>query len=292
MPMDSLRSIRCAVAILALGAVCLSAQAERLVMSAAPPAADAPSPAYLAAVARWKGSLSAFADADKTLAPGTNGVLFVGSSTIRFWTHLAQDFRQLPVVINRGFGGSTMADCSLFVGELVVRYKPRHVLVYAGDNDLAEGRTPMQVLESFAYFSNTVRAALPDTRISYISVKPSPSREALLPKIRETNDIIAAYVKTLANSEYIDIFTPMLGADGRPRPELFLADRLHMNETGYRLWQTVISSHVTQDRTLAGVSSTVPALTTTEASAAIPPAVSPSPTLVAVPAPAGPVRKP
>jgi lysophospholipase L1-like esterase len=203
-----------------------------------------PSPDYTAAMTRWQGSLAAFADADKERLPDSDGVLFVGSSTIRFWTHLAQDFRQLPVVINRGFGGSTMADCSLFTRELVVRYKPRHVLVYAGDNDLAEGRTPQQVLESFARFATTVRDALPGTRISYISIKPSPLREALLPKIRVTNDIIAAYVRTLADSEYIDVFTPMMGADGRPRPEFFRGDRLHMNEEGYRLWQSIIVSHV------------------------------------------------
>lgn len=204
----------------------------------------ATSPEYAAAVSRWQGSLSAFDSADKERLPGEGGVLFVGSSTIRFWTHLAQDFREQPVVINRGFGGSTMADCSLFTRELVVRYKPRHVLVYAGDNDLAEGRTPLQVLDSFIRFARTVREELPDARISYISVKPSPSREALLPKIRETNNILSAYVRTLDNSEYIDIFTPMMGADNRPRADLFLGDRLHMNETGYRLWHSVIASHV------------------------------------------------
>ena len=277
--MKALRSFRFAITALCMGAVGFSVHAERLpapvVTTTALPAPRLvkPSPDYVAAVTRWKSSLSAFADADKNLAPGTDGVLFVGSSTIRFWTHLAQDFRQLPVVINRGFGGSTMADCSLFTGELVTRYKPRHVLVYAGDNDLAEGRTPLQVMESFAHFATTVRAALPDTRISYISVKPSPSRESLLPKIRETNNIIAAYIRTLGNSEYIDIFTPMLGADGRPRQELFLADKLHMNETGYRLWQTVISSHVLEGRALAGVSSTVPVLAATETASTPPPPV-------------------
>ena len=290
-PMTALRPVRFAIAALCMGVLGFGAQAERLPAPAlqapallSPRLIEQPSPEYAAAVTRWKSSLSAFADADKTLAPGTDGVLFVGSSTIRFWTHLAQDFRQLPVVINRGFGGSTMADCSLFTGELVTRYKPRHVLVYAGDNDLAEGRTPLQVMESFAHFASTVRAALPDTRISYISVKPSPSREALLPKIRETNNIIAAYIRTLGNSEYIDIYTPMLGADGRPRPELFLADKLHMNETGYRLWQTVISSHVMEGRTLAGVSSTAPVLTTTETTAA--------PASPAAPVAALPIRKP
>lgn len=275
--MKALRSFRFAIVALCMGATGFAARAERLpapfvaTTELPAPRLVEPSPDYVAAVTRWKSSLSAFADSDKNLAPGTDGVLFVGSSTIRFWTHLAQDFRQLPVVINRGFGGSTMADCSLFTGELVTRYKPRHVLVYAGDNDLAEGRTPLQVMESFAHFATTVRAALPDTRISYISIKPSPSRESLLPKIRETNSIIAAYIRTLGNSEYIDIFTPMLGTDGRPRQELFLADRLHMNETGYRLWQTVISSHVMEGRALAGVSSTVPVLAATETASTLPP---------------------
>jgi lysophospholipase L1-like esterase len=218
-----------------------------------PPAAlaVAPSPEYQAAMARWQGSLAAFANADRESLPATDGVLFVGSSTIRFWKHLAQDFSQLPVVINRGFGGSTMADCSLFARDLVVRYKPRHVLVYAGDNDLAEGRTPMQVMESFARFANTVREALPGVRISYISVKPSPSREVLLPRIRSTNAMIAAYIHTMTNADYIDTFTPMIGEDGRPRAELFLGDRLHMNEAGYRLWQSVIGAHVAAPDVLA-----------------------------------------
>jgi len=222
----------------------LAAQAEPLASSAPLATAASPSPAYSAARARWQGELSAFAAADRDRLPEPGGVVFVGSSTIRMWSRLAQDFSQQPVVVNRGFGGSTMADCSLFAADLVVRYKPRLVLVYAGDNDLAEGRTPLQVLESFAQFANTVRAELPDTRIAYISVKPSPSREKLLPAIRETNNVIGAYLKRLPNSDYIDIFTPMLAADGRPRPELFRGDRLHLNDEGYRLWQSVIASHL------------------------------------------------
>jgi len=204
----------------------------------------APSPAYLEALNRWHGEFDAFARADREHPPGSGGVLFVGSSTIRFWTHLAQDFPQQPVLINRGFGGSTMAECSLFARELVVRYRPREVFVYAGDNDIAEGRAPIDVLESFASFVNTVRAALPDTRIAFISVKPSPSREKLMPQIRETNNVIEAYLSRLPNSEYIDVFTPMLAADGRLRPELFRGDMLHMNDDGYRLWQSIIGPHL------------------------------------------------
>lgn len=237
--MVSMKAARLAVLSLAL-MTALASQAQ----TASVGDAAAHLPAYVAAQARWQSELNAFAQADREHPPASDGVLFVGSSTIRMWPDIARDFRQQPVVINRGFGGSTMEDSSMFAHELVVRYKPRLVLVYAGDNDLAEGRTPMQVLESFARFANTVRSELPDTRIAFISVKPSPSREKLMPQIRETNDAIAAYLRRLPNSEYIDVYTPMLGADGRPRAELFRADQLHMNDQGYHLWQSLISSHL------------------------------------------------
>jgi lysophospholipase L1-like esterase len=200
---------------------------------------------YLAAKERWHNELAAFARADQEHFPSPGGVVFVGSSTVRMWTRLQQDFPRVPGgVVNRGFGGSTLQDCSLFARDLVVRYKPRQVVVYAGDNDLAEGRAPLQVLDSFARFANAVRAELPDTRISFVSVKPSPSREQLLPQIRETNHVVAAYLNLLPNSEFIDIYTPMLGADGRPRMELFRGDKLHMTDEGYRLWHAVIAPHL------------------------------------------------
>lgn len=223
---------RCAVA-LSLAALAGLAAAAGLVQESLPPA-----------YARWQSSLDAFAAADRERAPEPGGVLFVGSSTIRLWTDLRQDFRDLPVVINRGFGGSTMADCNGLARRLVVQYRPRHVVVYAGDNDLAEGRSPAQVLESFRAFVAAVRTALPETRISYVSIKPSPLRSALLPQVREANALLAAYVRGVPHSDYIDIFTPMLGADGQPRAELYGPDRLHMNAAGYDLWQAVIAPHL------------------------------------------------
>jgi lysophospholipase L1-like esterase len=191
---------------------------------------------------RWHQELDAFTIADREHPPPMGGIVFVGSSTIRRWPHLAQDFGQasVPVILDRGFGGSTMAECSVLVPALVWRYRPKHVVVYAGDNDIAQGVPPLQVLDSFARFATAVRAELPETRITFVSVKPSPSREKWLPQIRETNNIVAAYLKTLANADYVDVFTPMLGPDGRPRPELFGADRLHMNDAGYALWQSLI----------------------------------------------------
>ena len=218
----------------------LLSTATALHAAPAAPAEAAPAPALPAHYVRWQASIDAFAAADQARQPQPDGVLFVGSSSIRFWTQLQQDFRQAPVVINRGFGGSTMADCLFFVKKLVVQYRPRQVMVYAGDNDLAQGRTPEQVLESFQGFVRAVRAELPGTRIGYISIKPSPARAELLPLVRETNALLAAYVRTLPEADYIDVFGPMLEADGTPRAGLYGPDRLHMNEAGYALWRTVI----------------------------------------------------
>lgn len=234
------------LALLALVGATLSVHAETLSLPPAVQTASLAVPAQadasLLAHSRWKTSLDAFATGDQQQHPAGDGVLFVGSSTIRLWSSLSQDFRQVPVIINRGFGGSTMRDCNSLVRELVIQYKPKQVMVYAGDNDLAEGRKPEDVLGSLQNFVHKVHAALPGTRISYISIKPSPERIALLPQVRQTNALIASFVQTVPGMRYIDIFNPMLGADGLPRLELFGADRLHLNDAGYRLWQSVIAA--------------------------------------------------
>ena len=117
-------------------------------------------------------------------------------------------------------------------------------VLYCGENDLANGAEPEAVLLELQRFYHMLRACFPGTPLAYISVKPSPSREQLMPQIRETNHVISAYLNLLPNSEFIDIYTPMLGADGRPRMELFRGDRLHMTDEGYRLWHSVIASHL------------------------------------------------
>jgi lysophospholipase L1-like esterase len=193
---------------------------------------------------RWDESLAAFAAADKAHPPAPGGVLFVGSSSIRLWNGLETEFQSLPVVVKRGFGGSRMLDCTRHLHQLVVPYRPRQVLVYAGDNDLAEGRTPAQVLQAFSAFVDGVRETLPNTRISYISIKPSPARVSLMPSIRQANELIRAYTLKTRNTDFIDIYTPMLDTRGQPRPELFRDDALHLNATGYALWKKVITAHL------------------------------------------------
>ncbi|MBA3598306.1 MAG: GDSL family lipase [Methylibium sp.] len=214
---------------------------------ASPPLqADTARPTHPAVVVdpRWQASLDAFAAADELRAPKPGGVVFVGSSSIRLWDGLETQFSQLPVIVKRGFGGSRMLDCTQYLERLVLPYKPRLVVVYAGDNDLAEGRSPEDVLASFRGFVEGVQRQLPQTRIAYLSIKPSPLREALLPKMRATNALIERYSQSRPLLDFIDIYTPMLQADGRPRPELFAADALHLNEAGYALWQEVIASHL------------------------------------------------
>lgn len=192
---------------------------------------------------RWASSFAAFEQADRLHAPTPGGVLFLGSSSIRLWNDLETRFKDLPV-LKRGFGGSRMIDCARHFSRLVVPYQPRLVLVYAGDNDLAEGRSPREILHSFTAFVEGVRRSLPDTRIAYISIKPSPARYSLIPQARTANALIEAYAASVPNTDYIDVFTPMLTADGMPRAELFREDALHLNQAGYALWTSIISTHV------------------------------------------------
>jgi lysophospholipase L1-like esterase len=211
-------------------------------------AADAPA-AVASPASRWQSSLEEFAAADKAKKPLGRGVLFVGSSTIRMWTTMVADFRDVPIIINRGYGGSTLEDSSHMVRQLVTQYQPSHVLVYAGENDLQEGRTPAQVLASMKRLVGGVRAELPGARITFISIKPSPSRATILPAVRASNALIQEYLLSQYNADYIDVFTPMVGPDGKLRAELFLPDMLHMNAAGYDLWHRIIAPYVVQDMT-------------------------------------------
>ena len=234
------RRMRTTVAVfgLALGAVsAVHAQAQRR------PEADAAQRSPATIEGRWRESLEAFAAADRARAPDAGGVVFVGSSSIRLWSDLEREFAPVGIV-KRGFGGSRMSDCARYVARLVLPYKPRLVVVYAGDNDLAEGAQPDQVLASYADFVAQVHAELPQTRIAYLSIKPSPLREKLMPRAIQTNELIEQYSRRDARLGFIDVYTPMLDAGGRPRADLFLPDALHLNAAGYAVWKSAISSHL------------------------------------------------
>jgi lysophospholipase L1-like esterase len=232
------RRMRTAVALfgLAMGAVS-GAQAQTVVRRVIDPASVA------ALDARWKDSLDAFAALDQAKAPPQGGVVFVGSSSIRLWDGLESQFGDSgTTIVKRGFGGSRLSDCARYVTRLVLPYKPSRVVVYAGDNDLAEGATPDDVAESFRDLAAQIHAALPEARITYVSIKPSPLREALMPAAIQANEKIEAHTRTDPRLGFVDIYGPMLDAQGRPRQELFLPDRLHLNADGYAIWRTAIAA--------------------------------------------------
>ncbi|AOF86821.1 GDSL-like Lipase/Acylhydrolase family protein [Hydrogenophaga sp. RAC07] len=193
---------------------------------------------------RWKKELDAFAAADRQQMPPPGGVLFVGSSSIRFWTALETTFADQAVVIKRGFGGSRLSESADLVHRLVLPYQPRLVVLYAGENDIHEGSTPLELLGHFQRFVQQVQGALPSTRVAFMAIKPSPSRVAFMATMREANLLIQTHVLQHDNLDYIDVHTAMLDNDGRPRPELFVRDQLHLSAEGYGLWRQIVSAHL------------------------------------------------
>jgi lysophospholipase L1-like esterase len=179
----------------------------------------------------------------RKFVPGSSPpVVFYGSSSIRLWSTLAEDLGD-PRIINLGFGGSTLAACASYFERLVVPRRPGSLVLYAGDNDLGDGRSSEDVVESFRELLGKVNSLLGPIPFAFLSIKPSPARWYLIDEIRSTNATIRQDLQSRPNSTYIDIFDPMLGANGRPRPELFAVDGLHLSEAGYRVWAEQILLH-------------------------------------------------
>jgi lysophospholipase L1-like esterase len=188
---------------------------------------------------RWETDIRAFERADSLAPPPADAALFVGSSSIRMWDSLSADFPGVPV-IRRGFGGSQMEDALRAVSRIIVPYRPRWIFLYEGDNDIASGKTPESVFGEFKALADTVQSRLPNARLVFISVKPSPSRRQWMDAVRALNGMIRTHCERTPGLQYLDVFTPMLGPDGRPRPGLFMPDSLHMNRAGYRLWKAAM----------------------------------------------------
>ena len=207
----------------------------------------APAPATAPTSQPFLKDIQAFEAADRKQMPAPGGVLFVGSSSIRLWKTLARDFPGVPV-ISRGFGGSTIRDSTRYAPKIVLPYKPKTIVFYAGDNDLAQGRSPRGVLEDYKAFVRTVHAELPETRILFIAVKPSPARWKLVEAQREANRLVREFSEADAKRlRYVDVFTPMLGEDGKPRAELYVKDELHLSDKGYELWTGLVKTQLSRE---------------------------------------------
>jgi len=201
--------------------------------SAAPKTRDAVNPAP------FETEIAAFEKWDHQNAVPKDCILFVGSSSIRLW-QTAESFPDLPV-INRGFGGSTVPDVNHFADRIVFKYKPCTIVFYAGDNDLAAGKSPDQVHRDTEDFRKMVHDRLPDTRIIYLPIKPSPLRWKLWPQAQKVNALEKAVSEKDADFTYADTATPILGPNGEPQKDLFRDDGLHLNAKGYALWNKVLA---------------------------------------------------
>jgi lysophospholipase L1-like esterase len=175
-----------------------------------------------------------------------DAILFYGSSSIRLWSSLSQDFPQQKV-INLGFGGSTLAACAWFFERIMVSYQPKMIIFYGGDNDLGDGRHPEEVLLFFQALVHKVRARFGMIPFVFLSIKPSPSRWHIVNQIKFTNQIIEQEIQKGDDYQYfINLYDVMLGPDGKPNATMFEADALHLSPMGYQCWQRVIHEFLVQ----------------------------------------------
>lgn len=194
-----------------------------------------------AAPEKWQDAIAKLTATDATHPPPANAVVFVGSSSIVKWTSLAADFPGVKI-IQRGFGGSELSDSVFYADRIILPYKPRTVVVYAGDNDLKLGKSPAALAADFKALRTKIHAALPATKIVFIGIKPSLSRWSLRAQGIEANTLIAA--DCAADPKrlfFVDVWPAMLGPDGLPRPELYVADQLHLSPAGYAVWTPLVA---------------------------------------------------
>lgn len=202
---------------------------------------------HLFAQAPFADEIAAFKKQDSIQPPPRGAILFVGSSSFRKWTNVQECFPEYPI-INRGFGGSTFPDLMRYTGDIIFPYQPRQIVIYCGDNDLAssDAVTPLVVYNRFLQLYQAIRSRMMKVDILYVSIKPSPSREKLMPLMEQANQLIGNFLHMQSHAAFADVYHPMLNAEGRPMDDLFLDDKLHMNPKGYAIWQKVIQPYLTR----------------------------------------------
>ena len=184
-----------------------------------------------------------FKHQDSVSMPAKNKVVFVGSSSFTRWNDLETVFKDYNA-INRGFGGSTLEQANDYINELVFAYKPKQVVIYSGENDIAAGASAEQTYDRFITFYTNLRKGLPKANIVYISMKQSPSRMKFADNVNKANTMIKEYISKQKNAVFIDVNSKMLDSNGAPRPELFVEDMLHMKPEGYAIWIKEITPYL------------------------------------------------
>ncbi len=192
---------------------------------------------------RFQQEVDNYKTMDSQEMPARQLILFTGSSSIRLWKHLDKHFPGVDL-INRGFGGSQMSDLIFYAEDLIIKYHPKKIFIYEGDNDINDGKKPEQIVNDTQKLIKILRKQLPDVPIYFISPKPSISRWALKDRYVKLNSLLKDYCDKKPGIHFIDVWSPMLGENGEPLPNLFLKDNLHMNEKGYKIWQAAITPHL------------------------------------------------
>ncbi|MCB2219844.1 MAG: hypothetical protein KQI35_05555 [Bacteroidetes bacterium] len=193
---------------------------------------------------RFQNEIDAFQHWDSKNAVPENPILFIGSSSIRMWkTHDA--FPDQPVV-NRGFGGAEISDMIYFYDQIAKPYDPNIIVFYCGDNDISGGKKAEQVFNDFKTIREKLNSDFPDASFIYLPAKPSQSRWGLYPEMKKLNDLIADYCEESDKDHYLDTATPLLKKDGTPDNSLFMKDQLHLNENGYKIWNSLLGKLLEQ----------------------------------------------
>jgi lysophospholipase L1-like esterase len=192
--------------------------------------------------------IAIFKKQDSISFPQKNAILFVGSSSFTKWKDV-QDYFPKHTILNRGFGGSSLTDVIRYANDVILKYDPKQIVIYCGENDFAgnDSLYPAQVAQRFYDLFELIRAKYKKVPIAYISMKPSPSRQHLMAKFNVANVMIKSFLKTKRRTTYIDVFHAMLKEDGTSMTDIFLEDNLHMNKKGYAIWQKIIEPHLLKD---------------------------------------------
>ena len=198
---------------------------------------------HATAASPFASEIAAFEARAKTDPPPQNAILFLGSSSIRKWNTLARDFPG-HTVINRGFGGSQISDSIYYFDRIVLPLHPKIIVFYAGSNDIAVGKKPETVVNDFETLARKMESELPGTKLAFISIATSPSRWRQVEKVKAANRGIADFISHDQKLALINIFNAMLDSDGKPRPDLYVADRLHMTAKGYAIWTSIIAPYL------------------------------------------------
>ena len=201
--------------------------------------------AFVAIAQPFANEIANFKKKDAASFPPANSILFVGSSSFTKWTDV-QNYFPNYTIINRGFGGSTLLDVIRFEKDIIFPYHPKQIVIYCGENDVASSDTisAKLVLERFKKLYTDIRIEMPDVPVLFVSLKPSPSRWQMRDRMKGANKLIKKYLKKKNNAAFVSVWNAMLGADGKPIPDIFISDNLHMNAKGYTIWQKLIEPYL------------------------------------------------